>query len=119
MEPGMEPGQTEFGGTAAPTAGSGIPAQLKDKAKTKAYEEFDGRKEELLTLLDKVATSLDGTGRLGGMASGYARRATEYLRDKSPDELLANVRSAVRRRPEAMVIGFLLGGFVLGRILRS
>ena len=83
------------------------------KAKTKAVEGLDGQKEQLTSLLHKTASALEGGGRLGSMAASYSKRAGEYLESQSSDELVGKLRSAIRQRPEVLVVGCLLGGFAL------
>lgn len=126
-------------GEVAGAAGEQAKAVVED-AKYQARRVVDDSRQQLMTQASEQTTKLAGSVRdvskqLQGVKSGQApqgivgdianqaadmtSRLAETLENRSPDELIGEVRSFARRRPGMFLLGALGAGFVAGRVVRS
>lgn len=107
--------------------------EFADKTKEKASELGAKAQERADEGMDKAAGGLEqGADKLrekaqerGGMAGDAGVRVADsmektatYLRDHDSAELLDDIEKYVREHPVQAVAGAVIGGFVIGRILR-
>lgn len=81
--------------------------------------------EHLRSLGDQLAEMTDGVDRQGtafevaSRARDRVRKAADWLDERDPDELLAELRKVGRNRPGGFVVGSLLAGVLAGRLTRG
>ncbi|WP_035854570.1 hypothetical protein [Cryptosporangium arvum] len=126
----------ESGAQVAQTAGSEA-SHVAAEAKAQAGDLLRTTRDEVNTqvdsqrrrLVDALRTTGDEFGSGGGQsaltnelsqrASTYARTFADYLDEKGPDAILADVRSFARRRPGTFLLLAGAAGVVAGRVFRS
>lgn len=126
----------ESGAQVAQTAGSEA-SHVAAEAKAQAGDLLRTTRDEVNTqvdtqrrrLVDALRTTGDELGSGGGQsaltselsqrASTYARTFADYLDEKGPDAVLADVRSFARRRPGTFLLLAGAAGVVAGRVFRS
>jgi hypothetical protein len=99
--------------------------RLGGAARRRIISEADQRKSLVASRLEQLADSLENNqtsgpeGKLLDSAARIARQASSTLRNRSSEELLANVEQGFRDRPGVFLAGCLALGFVGGRLLRA
>lgn len=105
-----------------------VASQGADRAAGVAKEKVDANKDAVADKLDDLSSRLHE--QLSGKAEEYVQvvtsaadkyvsRASQLLRDKNSDELIALARDQVRERPLIAAAGFFALGFFGARLLRS
>jgi hypothetical protein len=92
-------------------------SEVTSKARGQAVGAIDSQKDQVSSLLDKVADAMEGD-RIGGYAATYARRGAEFLRSSSADDLMTTARTTARERPAVIVAASFVAGFALARLVR-
>ena len=120
----MEFGSQEQGTRAEGSPGSADAGELKEKAtqlthtaRQRAMSTVDGQREQLGSLLDRIAQSAQGD-RLGGFAADYARRGADYLRRHSAEEMFDHLRDGVRARPGLVLSACFVAGLAVARLMK-
>lgn len=113
------PERSSFGG------GTDHSDELRDKAshltqtaRGRAMNALDQQKEQVCSMLEKVAQNVEGE-KVGGYVADFARRSSEYLKAHSADEILSSARTQLKGRPAALIGASLLGGFAVARLFRK
>jgi ElaB/YqjD/DUF883 family membrane-anchored ribosome-binding protein len=78
-----------------------------------------GGMESAADKLREQASKSDGmTAKAGTKAADTMERSADYLREHDTGEILDDVEQYVKDHPMQAVAGAVIGGFVIGRILR-
>lgn len=108
---------TDLGGKAQEKA-----VELGDKAQEKADEGMNkaaGGMESAADKLRERAEHSDGvTAQAGTKAADAMEKTAGYLREKDTTAVLDDVETYVREHPMQALAGAIVGGFVIGRVLR-
>ena len=132
------PGENLTGPTNLPR-GSGSPSEeagtwaagkedvqrLGGAARRRLMSEADKRKSMVASRLEQLAETFESSessgpeAKLLDAAARFARNASSTLRNRSSEDLLANVEQTFRERPGMFLAGCLALGFVGGRLLRA
>jgi hypothetical protein len=105
-------------------------SRLAGRAREQADEAVSRRKDDAAYRLDSLKEALhEGASRLGSEEDALARyahwaaegvdRLARYLRESHPEDLLRDVESFARRRPELFVGGSFVAGLLLARFMKS
>ena len=92
--------------------------QLTHTARQRAMSTIDQQKDQIGSLLDRLAQSAEGD-RFGGYAADFARRGADYLRRHSAEELFDNLRSGIRARPGLLLGACFVGGLAIARVMKG
>jgi hypothetical protein len=120
METGTHHHDPFSGGTSQGTTGEAKEKakELTRTARDRALSTLDQQKAQLSGLLDRVADTVRDD-RLGGYASDYARRGSEFLRRQSADEIYHSVRRNLRSRPGLMLSACFVAGLAFARLMKG
>lgn len=91
-------------------------AQVNQK-KDVVAEKLEGASGQLQDKLNEKASEL--VGQFASLADSYVSRATQVLREKDADQLMALARDEFRSRPLVVAAGAFALGFLGARLLRS
>ena len=101
---------------------------LVGELRTQVEDQSRTQRDSLVGLLRNVSDDLDemaaqrGDGPAGEVVrqvSQRARRLSESIDGREPEDLLADIRSMARQRPGMFLLGSLAAGVVAGRLLRG
>lgn len=91
--------------------------QLTRTARQRAMSTVDGQKDQIGSLLDRMAQSAEGD-RFGQYAAEYARRGADYLRRHSAEELFDDLRAGIRSRPGLLLGACFVAGLAVARVMK-
>jgi hypothetical protein len=97
-------------------------SQLRDQAseqKTKLAGTVRDVSQQLRSVTQGGPAPQGVVADLADQAAGMTSRLAEQLDNRSPEELVDEVRRFARRRPGMFLLGALGAGFVAGRLVRS
>ena len=76
----------------------------------------------LTTVGEKIRERTEGQGgtaeQVGSRVAGGLEKAGQYLRDKDSSQMFDDVEEYVRSHPMQGLVGAVVAGFVIGRVLR-
>jgi hypothetical protein len=91
--------------------------ELTSRASGKAAQELDARKEELCSMLEKMASAVEDE-RFGSYAADWVRRGASYLRSHDTRELFSSAGERARSNPAAVLGASFVAGLAFARLLR-
>jgi hypothetical protein len=92
--------------------------ELTRTTRERAMSAVGQGKDQLCGVLERAADSMDDD-RFGRYASDYARRGAEFLRRRSPDELLDSARRTLRSRPGVVLSACFVAGLAFARFVKG
>jgi hypothetical protein len=92
-------------------------SQLTTKASSRAAQELDSRKEEICSMLEKMARAVEDE-RFGSYAADWVRRGASYLRSHDSRELFSTAGERARSNPAAVLGASFVAGLAFARLLR-
>jgi hypothetical protein len=92
-------------------------SHLTQTARGRAMGALDQQKEQVCSMLEKVAQNVEGD-KVGGYVADFARRGSEYLKAHSADEIISTATAQLKGRPVAFIGASFLGGFAIARLFR-
>ena len=126
----LQTSQADFSshGQRAQSAVADATDDVKDKASDygdQAQDLIDQGKTKAATVMSQAAGTIrDKTSSTGGIASDAGdkiasgmEKAASYTKDKSTSEMLDDVESYVKKHPGQAVVGAVVAGFLLGKII--
>jgi hypothetical protein len=102
-----------------------------EQARDRARDEVDRRSTEAGEQVTATADAIrqasshlreqgqDGPARLVEQAAGHVERAGSWLKESDGDSILRDVEDFARRQPLAVIVGGVVTGFALSRLLKA